>query len=233
MTQASRLRALLQQSGMVTAPGAYDCITARLVEQAGFSAVYMTGAGTAATLGYPDFGLVTMSEMVGNAGRIADAVELPVIADADTGYGNELNVVRTVRAFEKSGVAGIHIEDQEFPKKCGHLEGKEVISRENFTAKVRAAATARGDRDFLIIARTDARAVAGLDEAVARANTALAAGADMAFVEAPQTLARLPQFRVSSTGLACSMSCAAARHPTSDCGRPRQWAISSRSYRGC
>jgi 2-methylisocitrate lyase-like PEP mutase family enzyme len=188
MTQASRLPALLQQSGMLIAPGAYDCITARLVEQAGFSAVYMTGAGTAATLGYPDFGLVTMSEMVGNAGRIADAVQLPVIADADTGYGNELNVFRAVRAFEKSGVAGIHIEDQEFPKRCGHLEGKEVISRENFTAKIRAAAAARQHQDFLIIARTDARAVAGLDEAVARANTALAAGADMAFVEAPQTL---------------------------------------------
>jgi 2-methylisocitrate lyase-like PEP mutase family enzyme len=188
MTQASRLRALLKQDGMVVVPGAYDCITARLIEQAGFSAVYMTGAGTAATLGYPDFGLVTMSEMVGNAGRIADAVDLPVIADADTGYGNELNVVRTVRAFEKSGIAGVHIEDQEFPKKCGHLEGKQVIPREDFAAKIRAASAARRDRDFLIIARTDARAVAGLDEAVARANAALAAGADMAFVEAPQTL---------------------------------------------
>src|SRR5215472_9193929 len=179
---------MLQREPMVVAPGAYDCITARLIEQAGFCAVYMTGAGTAAALGYPDFGLVTMSEMVGNAGRIADAVDVPVIADADTGYGNELNVVRTVGAFEKSGVAGIHIEDQEFPKKCGHLEGKAVIPREDFAAKIRAAATARRDQDFLIIARTDARAVAGLDEAVARANAALAAGADMAFVEAPQTL---------------------------------------------
>jgi len=158
-----------------------------LIDQAGFSAVYMTGAGTAATLGYPDFGLVTMSEMVGNAGRIAAAVELPVIADADTGYGNELNVFRTVREFEKSGVGGIHIEDQEFPKKCGHLDDKQVIAREDYIAKIRAAAAARRDKDFLIIARTDSRAVAGLDEAVARANAALAAGADMAFVEAPQT----------------------------------------------
>src|SRR5215469_817927 len=191
MTQASRLRALLQREPMVVAPGAYDCITARLIEQSGFCAVYMTGAGTAAALGYPDFGLVTMSEMVGNAGRLADAVNVPVIADADTGYGNELNVVRTVGAFEKSGVAGIHIEDQEFPKKCGHLEGKAVIPREDFAAKIRAAATARRDQDFLIIARTDARAVAGLDEAVARANAALAAGADMAFVEAPQTMDEL------------------------------------------
>src|SRR5881227_4092375 len=117
MTRPAKLRALLKQD-MIVAPGAYDCITAKLIEQAGFSAVYMTGAGTAATLGYPDFGIVTMSEMVANAGRIATAVGLPVIADADTGYGNELNVVRTVREYETVGVAGIHIEDQEFPKKC-------------------------------------------------------------------------------------------------------------------
>jgi len=187
MTQASRFRALLHRDGMVVAPGAYDCITARLIERAGFEAVYMTGAGTAATLGYPDFGLVTLSEMVANAGRIAAAVELPVIADADTGYGNELNAFRAVREFERSGVAGIHIEDQEFPKKCGHLEGKQIIPREDWLAKIRAAAAARRDRDFTIIARTDARAVAGFDEAVVRANAALAAGADMAFVEAPQT----------------------------------------------
>jgi 2-methylisocitrate lyase-like PEP mutase family enzyme len=124
---------------------------------------------------------------VANAGRIVAAVELPVIADADTGYGNELNAFRAVREFERSGVAGIHIEDQEFPKKCGHLEGKQVIPREDWLAKIRAAAAARRDRDFTIIARTDARAVAGFDEAVVRANAALAAGADMAFVEAPQT----------------------------------------------
>jgi 2-methylisocitrate lyase-like PEP mutase family enzyme len=116
MTQASRFRDLLSRDGMVVAPGAYDCITAKLIEQAGFAAVYMTGAGTAATLGYPDFGLVTMSEMVANAGRLVAAVDLPVIADADTGYGNELNMVRTVREFEGRGVVGIHIEDQDFPK---------------------------------------------------------------------------------------------------------------------
>jgi carboxyvinyl-carboxyphosphonate phosphorylmutase len=188
MTQASRFRTLLRRDGMVVAPGAYDCITARLIEQAGFAAVYMTGAGTAASLGYPDFGLVTMSEMVANARRIAGAVEVPVVADADTGYGNELNVFRTVGEFERSGVSGIHIEDQEFPKKCGHLEGKEIVSREDYLAKIRAAVAARSDQDFTIIARTDARAVAGFDEAIARANAALAAGADMVFVEAPQTL---------------------------------------------
>jgi 2-methylisocitrate lyase-like PEP mutase family enzyme len=188
MTQAARFRELLRRDGMVVAPGAYDCITARLIERAGFDAVYMTGAGTAATLGYPDFGLVTMSEMVANAGRIAATVDLPVIADADTGYGNELNVVRTVREYETAGVAGIHIEDQGFPKKCGHLEDKEIVPREDWLAKIRAAASARRSPDFLVIARTDSRAVAGFDEAIARANAALAAGADMAFVEAPQTM---------------------------------------------
>lgn len=188
MTQAARLRELLGRDGMVVAPGAYDCITARLIERAGFDAVYMTGAGTAATLGYPDFGLVTMTEMAANAGRIAAAVGLPVIADADTGYGNELNVVRTVRAYEAAGVAGFHLEDQVFPKKCGHLDDKEIVPRDDWLAKIRAAAAARRDPDFLVIARTDARAVAGLDEAVARGNAALDAGADMIFLEAPQTL---------------------------------------------
>jgi 2-methylisocitrate lyase-like PEP mutase family enzyme len=188
MTQARRLRELLRRDGMTVAPGAYDCITAKLIAQAGYDAVYMTGAGTAATLGYPDYGLVTMSEMVGNAGRIAAAVDLPVIADADTGYGNELNAVRTVREYEGRGVAGIHIEDQVFPKKCGHLDNKEVIPREDYIAKIRAAAEGRRTKDFLVIARTDARAVIGFEEAIRRANDAIAAGADMAFVEAPQTM---------------------------------------------
>ena len=188
MTQAARMRDLLRRDGMVVAPGAYDCITARLIERAGFDAVYMTGAGTAATLGYPDFGLVTMSEMVGNAGRIAAAVGVPVIADADTGYGNELNVVRTVREYERAGAAGIHIEDQGFPKKCGHLDDKEIVPREDWLAKLRAAVAAKRDPAFLVIARTDARAVLGFDEAIARGNAALEAGADMVFLEAPQTI---------------------------------------------
>ena len=180
-------RERLRADGMITAPGAYDCITARLVEQAGFPAVYMTGAGTAATLGYPDYGLVTMSEMADNAGRLAAATTLPVIADADTGYGNELNVVRTVREYERRGVAGIHIEDQGFPKRCGHLDDKVVIPLGDYSAKIRAAASAKRDPDFLLIARTDSRAVLGFEEAIRRANAALEAGADMAFVEAPQT----------------------------------------------
>jgi len=188
MTKARQLRELLCNAGLITAPGAYDCITARMIEQAGFSAVYMTGAGTAAMLGYPDYGLVTMSEMVENAGRIAAAVSVPVIADADTGYGNELNVIRTVREYEQRGVAGLHIEDQGFPKKCGHLENKLLIPLEDYIAKIRAAVSARRDPDFLIIARTDARAVLGFEEAVRRANAAIDAGADMAFVEAPESL---------------------------------------------
>jgi 2-methylisocitrate lyase-like PEP mutase family enzyme len=188
MSKAKALRELFKRDGMTIAPGAYDCITATLIAQAGFPAVYMTGAGTAAAHGYPDYGLLTMSEMVANAGKIAATVDLPVIADADTGYGNELNVVRTVKEFARHGVAAIHIEDQAFPKKCGHLDNKEVIAADAYVAKIRAATDARGDSDFIVIARTDARAVIGFDEAIRRANAALEAGADMAFVEAPQTL---------------------------------------------
>ncbi|MGE0420008.1 MAG: oxaloacetate decarboxylase [Acetobacteraceae bacterium] len=187
MTQAARMRAMLREPGMVIAPGAYDGLTAKLVAQAGFPAVYMTGAGTSVAHGYPDFGLLTGSEMVANAARMVRAVDVPVIADADTGYGNELNVVRTVEDYERAGVAGIHIEDQVSPKRCGHLDDKEIVPREDWIAKIRAAAYARRDRDFLVIARTDSRAVVGFEEAIARANAALEAGADMAFVEAPQT----------------------------------------------
>ena len=188
MTQAGNLRALLRGPDMIIAPGAYDPLTAMLVAQAGFPAVYMTGAGSSVSRGYPDFGLLTGSEMVTNAASMARAVEIPLVADADTGYGNELNVVRTVQDYERAGVAGIHIEDQVSPKRCGHLDDKEIVPREDWLAKIRAAAFARRDSDFLVIARTDSRAVAGFDEAIARANAALAAGADMAFVEAPQTI---------------------------------------------
>jgi len=188
MSRGQQFRDLLRQGGLTIAPGAYDCITARSIAQAGFGAVYMTGAGTAATLGYPDYGLLTMSEMADNAGRIAASVDVPVIADADTGYGNELNATRTVREYERRGVAGLHIEDQGFPKKCGHLDNKVIVSLDEYLAKIQAAVAARHDPDFFIIARTDSRAVLGFDEAVRRANAALAVGADMAFVEAPQTM---------------------------------------------
>jgi 2-methylisocitrate lyase-like PEP mutase family enzyme len=191
MGGAKALRDLLQTEAMVIAPGAYDGLTAKLIGEAGFSAVYMTGAGTSVSHGYPDFGLLTMSEMVENAARIVQCVEVPVIADADTGYGNELNAFRTVREYEARGVAAIHIEDQVSPKKCGHLDDKEVVPRDDYIAKIRAAVAAKRDANFMIIARTDARAVAGLEEALARANAALQAGADMAFVEAPQTTEEL------------------------------------------
>ena len=193
MTTASALRDLLAQPRLIVAPGAYDAISGRAIEAAGFPAVYMTGSGTAASLGFPDFGLLTMSEMVENAGVIARSVSVPVIADADTGYGNELNVTRTVREYESRGIAAIHIEDQVSPKRCGHLDGKEVVSRTEFVSKIRAAVEARRDRQFVIIARTDARAVVGMDEAIARANEALDAGADVAFVEAAQSAEELAQ----------------------------------------
>lgn len=173
---------------MLVVPGAHDAIGARQIEQAGFEAVYMTGGVTSMAHGFPDFGLLDFSEMAANALRITRATRLPVIADADTGYGNELNVIRTVREYELRGVAGLHIEDQVSPKRCGHLEGKAVVSRAEFVSKIRAAAEARRNPDTVIIARTDARAVLGMDEAVARVNEALAAGADLAFVEAMQSL---------------------------------------------
>jgi isocitrate lyase len=167
---ALRLRELLSGPDLVVAPGAYDCLSARLVAAAGFPAVYMTGFGTAASyLGRPDVGLLGMSEMVDNARRIVDAVELPVIADADTGYGNPISVIRTVQAYERAGVAAIHIEDQLAPKKCGHMEGKQLISPVEMAAKVRAAVAARSSPDFAIIARTDARAVEGLELTLERA----------------------------------------------------------------
>jgi 2-methylisocitrate lyase-like PEP mutase family enzyme len=185
---STSLRELLAAPGMLVAPGAYDGIGARLIEQAGFSAVYMTGAGTAAARGYPDFGLLDMGEMVANAATMARAISVPLIADADTGYGNELNVTRTVREYESRGVAAIHIEDQVSPKRCGHLDGKEVVSRADFVSKIRAAADARRTKEFVIIARTDARAMLSLDEAIWRGNAALDAGADLVFVEATQSL---------------------------------------------
>ena len=170
---------------MIVAPGAFDPLAARLVEEAGFPAVYMTGFGTsAALLGRPDVGLLTMTEMADNAARIAACVDIPLIADADTGYGNPINVIRTVGAYEAAGAAGIHIEDQVAPKKCGHMEGKLVIPAAEMAAKIAAAIEARTDPDFVIIARTDARAVEGLDRALARARLYLDAGADALFIEA-------------------------------------------------
>ena len=192
MTRANQLRRSLSQDRLLIAPGAFDCLSAKAVEIAGFPALYMTGMGTSASrLGLPDYGLATMTEMVHNAHAISAAVQVPVIADADTGYGNELNMTRTIHEYERSGAAGVHIEDQVFPKKCGHLGGKQVIPRAEYIRKIAAAVQARRDSDFVIIARTDANAVVGFDEAIARANAALDVGADLALVEAPENLQQM------------------------------------------
>lgn len=188
ITPRQQLRASLRDKEMIVAPGAYDGATAMLVSAAGYGAVYMTGAGVSSTYGLPDYGLLTLTEMAAQAGRIARSVSIPTIADADTGYGNELNVTRTIQEYEAAGVAALHIEDQLSPKRCGHLTGKEIVSREEFLIKIRAAVAARRDPDLAIIARTDARAVAGMDEAIWRVNAALDAGADIGFVEAMTTL---------------------------------------------
>ena len=186
------LRRMLEAGEMVLAPGCYDALGARLIEEAGFPAAYMTGFGSAASrLGRPDIGLMTLPEMVDNAHRIAQAVDIPVIADADTGYGNPINVIRTVHEFEAAGVSAIHLEDQLMPKKCGHMEGKQVVPAAEMAAKVAAAVAARRSPEFLIIARTDARAVEGLEAALQRARIYREAGADALFVEAPQSEAEI------------------------------------------
>lgn len=201
MTLAGQLRQKWAQGELIVAPGAYDCITAKAVELAGFHAIYMTGMGTSVSrLGLPDYGLATMTEMVANASAMASAVEIPIIADADTGYGNELNMVRTVQEYERHGIAGIHVEDQVFPKKCGHLDQKQVIGQDAFVSKIQAAAGARKNQDFIIIARTDANAVLGFDAALDRANAALEAGADLALVEAPVSMEQLRAVPVRVNG---------------------------------
>ncbi|MEM9652084.1 MAG: oxaloacetate decarboxylase [Actinomycetota bacterium] len=188
----TRFRELLAQPGPVILPGCYDALGARLIQQAGFDAVYMTGFGASASLlGRPDVGLLGLSEMADHAARIVAATDLPVIADADTGYGNPINVIRTVQAYERAGVAGVHIEDQVLPKRCGHMEGKVVVPATEFEAKIRAAVEARRNPDFTIIARTDARAPHGMEDALARARAARAAGADVLFVEALQSTEEL------------------------------------------
>jgi 2-methylisocitrate lyase-like PEP mutase family enzyme len=181
-----RLRELLARPGAIMAPGVADALNARLVRRHGFEAVYMTGAGTTAVrLGMPDVGLLTMTEMVDNAGRIAEASGLPLIADADNGYGGVLNVRRTIQGYERAGVAGVHLEDQVIPKRCGHLAGKQVVPVAAAVAAIRAAVDARTDADFVIIARTDAIAVEGFDAALERAAKYREAGADVLFIEAP------------------------------------------------
>lgn len=184
--RTTRLRELIEGPDLILAPGAYDALSARLVEETGFSVVYMTGFGTAAgRIGRPDVGLLTLTEMADQARRLVDAVRIPVIADGDTGYGNPLNVIRTVKEYERAGVSGIQLEDQVIPKKCGHMSGKAVISVSEMVAKLQAAVDAR-TQNTVIIARTDALAVEGLNAAIERAARYYEAGADMLFIEAPE-----------------------------------------------
>ena len=190
MSPRQRIRSLIRGRGYTMAPGAHDTLTARLVEHAGFDAVYLTGGGYSRANGYPDLWLLTLSENVRFIGLTVEAVGIPVIADADTGYGNAINVIRTVREYEKAGAAAFHIEDQVAPKKCGHYEGKEVITAE-MVGKIHAAVDTRRDQDLVIIARTDARAVEGLQAAIDRVNAYLDAGADVGFVEAPENVEEL------------------------------------------
>lgn len=197
--QPADLRSLVQTAHQdrkpLVLPGCYDALGARLIEQAGFDAAYMTGFGTTAgLLGRPDVGLLGLGEMVDNARRVVSAVDVPVLADADTGYGNQINVMRTVQEYERAGVSGLHIEDQVLPKKCGHMENKAVVSADEMVGKVRAAVAARQNDDLLLVARTDARAPLGVDEAIRRAYRCHEAGADVLFVEAlqgPDELARV------------------------------------------
>ncbi len=188
MRMTRRLRELLAGDGIVVAGGAHDALSARIVQQVGFPLCVVTGAGLSMVRGYPDVGLMSMKEVVDAAAYIADAVEIPVIVDADTGYGNAINAMRTVRAFERAGVAGIHIEDQVWPKRCGHMFGKRVIPKEEMAQKIRAACDARRDRDFVVIARCDALMVNGLEDTLERGEVYLEAGADMLFFEMRESL---------------------------------------------
>lgn len=187
----SQFRSLFDGKQILLAPGAFDGLGARLIERAGFPVVYATGGGIARSIGFPDLGLLSLTEVLQRVKEIVRATSLPVIADADTGYGSALNVVRTVREFEDAGVAALHLEDQVFPKRCGHYEGQSLISVQEMTGKIEAAVHARQDPDMVIIARTDARSVFGLDEAISRAGGFVAAGADAIFVEAPRSLEEL------------------------------------------
>lgn len=194
MRTTTALRKLLDGPGMVLAPFTYDGFTARVAEEAGFPAVYMSGFGTAMSKGMPDVGLLTQTEMAQNAATIAAAVSVPVIADADTGYGNAINVQRTVREYERSGVAALHIEDQVSPKKCGFFEGKQVIAMDEAAQKIRAAVEARSDPDFVVIARCDALTIMGWEETERRCRAYRAAGADLVFVDGVRTEEDLEEY---------------------------------------
>lgn len=199
MNQRKKLRTLINKPQFLIVPGAYDVLTARLAQIVGFDAVYLTGGGYSRANGYPDLGLLTMSENVQFISRTVEAVDIPVIADMDTGYGNALNVVRCVREYEKAGVAAFHLEDQVSPKKCGHYEGKQLVSQTEMVGKIKAAVDTRRDENMIVIARTDARAIEGFEAAIERMNAYLEAGADVGFVEAPQTVEEMRRIPISIT----------------------------------
>ncbi|HEY1372736.1 MAG TPA: isocitrate lyase/PEP mutase family protein [Candidatus Binatia bacterium] len=188
MTQAQKIREALQQKGVLVMPGVYDCLSAKIASRAGFEVIFITGYSVSATfLGEPDFGLLTQTDLLAASQRICSVTPLPVIVDADTGYGNAVNVIRTVRELIRGGAAGMFLEDQIWPKRCGHMKGKQVVPPEEYLRKLRAAIDARGQDDFFIVARTDARQALGLDEAIRRGQAFKEAGADAVFIEAPNT----------------------------------------------
>lgn len=206
MKRTTQLRKLLEEKRLLVAPGAFDGLSARLIEKAGFPLIYATGGGIARSMGYPDIGLITMNEVILRVKNMVDVTNIPVFADADTGYGNAINLMRTVKEFQTIGVGGIHIEDQITPKKCGHYEGKSLISEEEMVKKIEAAKEARTDPDFLIVARTDARSVESFEGAIHRAKRYREAGADMIFVEAPQTVEEIREIpRAISAPLVINM----------------------------
>ncbi len=188
MNKGNLLRKRLAEPGMILSPGVYDCLSAKIAERTGFQVVFSSGFGiSGSVLGYPDYGLLTATEMLNAAGNISKSVDIPLIADIDTGYGNPLNVIRTIKDAIGLGIAGVILEDQEWPKRCGHLEGKRVITMEEHVEKIRAARFASGESGLVIVARTDARAEFGMEEAVRRGKAYFEAGADVIFIEAPQT----------------------------------------------
>jgi methylisocitrate lyase len=192
MSKAAQLRKLIEEPGIVVLPGAHDVLAAKVIEQAGFPVIFTGGFSiSASTLGVPDIGLLTATENLDRVRRVVEAVSVPVVADMDTGYGNPLNVVRTVQECARLGVAGITLEDQLWPKRCGHMEGKSVIPMDEHVEKLKAAVYARGDGDLVVIARTDARAPLGLEEAIRRGHAYVSAGADVLFIEAPQSIEEL------------------------------------------
>lgn len=214
MDQPAKIRELFRAKKSIVAPGAHDALTAKIIGKLGFDAVYMTGYGQSAShLGQPDVGLMTLSEMVMRAANTVEAAGVPVIADADTGFGNAVNVMRTVREYEKAGVAVIQLEDQLLPKKCGHMTGRQLIQKEEMVGKIKAAADARVNEDFMIMARTDARTTLGIEEAIERGLAYKEAGADIIFIESPESVAEMEKINKEIPGLTLANMVEGGRTP--------------------